>query len=116
MTHPESSRAIRVSASTLLPTADVIQLPSTKRLRREPGSFTKASVARMRCALGQSEAFFWDAGCRGLGLRALGSGKRSWIYQYRDEHRRTRRIVLGDVSAVSLEAARDAARRHAASV
>ena len=70
----------------------------------------------MRCGPGQAEAFFWDAGCRGLGLRALGSGKRSWVYQYRDEHRRTRRIVLGDVSAVSLEAARDAARQHAASV
>ncbi len=70
----------------------------------------------MRCGPGQAEAFFWDAGCRGLGLRALSSGKSSWVYQYRDEHRRTRRIVLGDVSAVSLEAARDAARQHAASV
>ncbi len=116
MTHQEPSGATRVAASTLLPTAEVIQLPSTKRVRREPGSFTKPNLARMRCGPGQSEAFFWDAGCRGLGLRALSSGKRSWVYQYRDEHRRTRRIVLGDVSAVSLEAARDAARQHAASV
>ena len=54
--------------------------------------------------------------CHGFGLRALKSGRRSWIYQYRDEHRRTRRIVLGDVSTVSLDAARKAARRHAASV
>jgi integrase len=116
MTHQEPSSATRVAASALLPTAEVIQLPSTKRVRREPGSFTKANIVRMRCGPGQSEAFFWDAGCRGLGLRALSSGKRSWVYQYRDEHRRTRRIVLGDVSAVSLEAARDAARQHAASV
>src|SRR5437016_1719464 len=116
MTHQEPSGATRVAASTLLPTAEVIQLPSAKRTRREPRSFTKASVARMRCAPGQTEAFFWDAGCSGFGLRALSSGKRSWIYQYRDEHRRTRRIVLGDVSAVGLDSARDAARQHAASV
>jgi integrase len=49
-------------------------------------------------------------------MRALKSGRRSWIFQYRDEHGRTRRIALGDVSAVNLEAARDAARQHAASV
>ena len=49
-------------------------------------------------------------------MRALRSGRRSWIYQYRDEHGRTRRMVLGDVSAVSLEAAREVARQKAASV
>jgi len=49
-------------------------------------------------------------------MRVLRSGRRSWIFQYRDEHKRTRRIALGDVSAVSLEAARAAARRHAAEV
>jgi len=38
------------------------------------------------------------------GIRALKSGRRSWIYQYRDEHKRTRRIAIGDVSAVSLDA------------
>ena len=116
MSHQEHSGAKGVTASILLPTARVVQLPGTKRARREIGSFTRAAVARMRCGPGQAEAFFWDASCRGLGLRALSSGKRSWVYQYRDEHRRTRRIVLGDVSAVSLEAARDAARKHAASV
>ena len=116
MTHQDPSGATRMAASILLPTAEVTQHPSAKRSRREAGSFTKGTVAKMRCGPGQAEAFFWDAGCRGLGLRALGSGKRSWVYQYRDEHRRTRRIVLGDVSAVSLEAARDAARQHAASV
>src|SRR5262249_2114610 len=63
-----------------------------------------------------SEKLFWDASCPGFGLRALESGRRSWIYQYRDEYRRTRRLVLGDVSTVSLDAARNKARQLAASV
>ena len=70
----------------------------------------------MRCPPGKREVFFWDANCGGFGIRTLSSGRRSWIFQYRDEHKRTRRIALGDVSAVSLEAARAAARRHAAAV
>lgn len=70
----------------------------------------------MRCSPGKGESLFWDAAVRGFGMRALRSGRRSWIYQYRDEHGRTRRIVLGDVSAVGLEAAREAARQKAASI
>jgi integrase len=70
----------------------------------------------MRCPPGQAETFFWDASCRGFGMRALSSGRRSWIYQYRDAHGQTRRMVLGDVSAVSIEAARSSARQKAASV
>jgi integrase len=113
--HKHSASTV-VSASTLLPSADVIPLPTAKRSRVDPGTFTKTTVRSMHCPRGQAEKFFWDAGCRGFGIRALQSGRRSWMYQYRDEHGRTRRIVLGDVSAVSLEDARDAARRTAASV
>jgi integrase len=70
----------------------------------------------MYCPPGKSEALFWDATCRGFGIRALKSGRRSWVYQYRDEHKRTRRIAIGDLSAVSLDAARAVARRYAAHV
>jgi integrase len=100
----------------MLPSAEVIQLPTSKRHTLVAGAFTKTGINRMRCPPGKSEAFFWDATCSGFGLRALKSGRRSWIYQYRDDHKRTRRIALGDVSAVSLNTARAAARRHAASV
>ncbi len=116
MARHKYSASTAASASTMLPSAEVIPLPSAKRRRAEPGTFTKASVRWMHCPPGQAERFFWDTSCRGFGIRALRSGQRSWIYQYRDEHRRTRRIVLGDVSAVSLEDARDEARRKAASV
>jgi integrase len=70
----------------------------------------------MRCPQGKQEAFFWDGGCPGFGLRALKSGRRSWVYQYRDRNGRTRRIALGNVSKVDLDAARKAARRHAADI
>jgi integrase len=70
----------------------------------------------MRCPPGRSEAFFWDRSCRGFGIRVLKSGRRSWVFQYRDENSRTRRVALGDVSAVGLEAAREAARQLAAKV
>jgi integrase len=46
----------------------------------------------------------------------LKSGRRSWVFQYRDENSRTRRVALGDVSAVGLDAAREAARQLAAKV
>lgn len=116
MTRHEHSASTLASASTLLPSAEVIPIPTVKHIRVEPGTFTKATIRKMQCPPGQEEKFFWDAGCRGFGIRALRTGRRSWIFQYRDEHGRTRRIVLGDVSAVELEGARDAARRTAARV
>jgi integrase len=79
-------------------------------------ALTKATVRKMCCPPGQTEKFYWDRDCRGLGIRALGSGRRSWIFQYRDLHGRTRRIVLGDLSVVSLDDAREEARRKAASI
>lgn len=116
MTSQKRSASTPSFASTLLPRANVIVLATAKRNASQSGTFTKTSINRLRCPLGNREALFWDASCRGFGLRALSSGRRSWIFQYRDEHKRTRRIALGDVSAVSLEAARQAARQHAASV
>lgn len=112
----EHSASAPSSASILLPEPEVIPLPAAKRNRTNASTFTKAIVRKMQCSPGQQERLFWDAALRGFGLRALRSGRRSWIYQYRDEHGRTRRMVLGDVSAVSLETAREAARQKAASI
>jgi hypothetical protein len=103
-------------ASTMLPSGNVIVLPTAKRVAPPRGTFTKTAIAKMRCPPGKDEQLFWDRSCGGFGLRALASGRRTRIYQYRDEHMRTRRIALGDVSAVTLDAARLAARQHAASV
>lgn len=116
MSRHKYSASTRASASILLPSAEVIPLRTARRKRIEAGTFTKATIRGMQCLAGQEEKFFWDAACRGFGIRALRTGRRSWIFQYRDEHGRTRRIALGDLSAIGLEDARDAARRMAASV
>ncbi len=116
MTSQKQSASTPSFASTVLPSAEVIEFRAARRTAQQPRGFTKISVSKMCCPKGKQEALFWDASCRGFGLRALESGRRTWIYQYRDEHRRTRRIALGDVSTVSLDAARRAARQHAASV
>lgn len=116
MTSQKQSASTPSFASTVLPSAEVIEFRPARRAAQQPRSFTKISVSKMCCPKGKQEALFWDASCRGFGLRALEFGRRTWIYQYRDEHRRTRRIALGDVSAVGLDAARRAARQHAASV
>jgi integrase len=112
----EQSVAAPTLASTVLPSAEVTQLPTVRPKTRVVGGFTRVSINKMHCPSGRSEALFWDTVCRGFGVRALKSGRRSWIYQYRDEHKRTRRIAIGDVSAVSLDTARAVARRHAANV
>src|SRR5262245_36614604 len=116
MSRHEQSAAASALASTVLPSAEVIHLPTARPSTRVATGFTRASISKMHCPPGKSEALFWDTACRGFGLRALKSGRRSWIYQYRYEHKRTRRIAIGDVSAVSLDTARTVARRHAANV
>jgi integrase len=116
MSNHEHSASTLSSASILLPEAEVIASQTAKPDRKTACTFTKTTIRKMRCSPGQDESLFWDAALRGFGMRALRSGRRSWIYQYRDEHARTRRMVLGDVSAVNLEAAREAARQKAASV
>jgi integrase len=109
----EHDRSVVDAASEVLPNVAGVK---TRRRSREDKGFTKASVKLMRCPSDKSERFFWDPSCRGFGLRTLRSGQRTWIYQYRDQHKRTRRIALGDATAVSPEAAREAARRHAGAV
>src|SRR5262249_54762145 len=116
MNRHEQSVAARALASTVLPSAEVIQLATARPGTRVVGGFTRVSINKMHCPPGKSEALFWDTVCRGFGIRALKSGRRSWIYQYRDEHKRTRRIAIGDVCVVSLDTARAVARRHAANV
>jgi integrase len=116
MTSQKQSASTPSFASTVLPSAEIIPLPKTRQKTPPSRAFTRLSVGKMHCPKGKTEVLFWDASCRGFGLRALSSGRRTWIYQYRDEHKRTRRIALGDASAVGLDAARQAARQHAASV
>lgn len=115
MSHQRQSPAALASASISLPRAQP-RVPSQDNAETARAAWTKATIRGLRCPPGRQEAFFWDQKCRGLGLRALKSGRRTWVYQYRDFNGRTRRLAMGDVSSVTLEVARAAARRAAAGV
>ena len=62
------------------------------------------------------ETFVWDTEVPGFGLRVWPSGKRVFIFQYRNNYRQTRRIVIGRFGEITPEQARRIARDHAGAV
>jgi integrase len=71
--------------------------------------FTKAAVAAIAVPPGKADHFEWDDSCPGFGIRFRGD-KRTWIAQLR-VNGATRRLSLGDVRRIELDAARTAARK-----
>lgn len=57
--------------------------------------------------------YCWDVATRGLGVRLRADGPAAFVYQYVDAGGRSRRMTLGTVGTVSLDAARDLAREAA---
>lgn len=62
------------------------------------------------------EKFVWDTDVRGLGIRVKPSGSRSYLIQYRNSARRTRRLVLGSCTVLNIDDARIIAREKLLSV
>ena len=61
---------------------------------------TPVSVGALKLDTGVTDAIFFDTDVNpGFGVRVRASGARTWIYQYKIGGR-TRRLVLGQVSAV----------------
>ena len=58
----------------------------------------------------------WDDEVRGFGLRIKSTGVRSFIVQYRNSSRVSRRITLGKVGVLTVEEARTLAKRALADV
>jgi integrase len=56
------------------------------------------------------QTFLWDGELRGFGVRALASGLKTFILQYRNAEGRSRRIVLGRFGVLTVEQARDQAK------
>ena len=55
------------------------------------------------------QTFVWDGELRGFGVRAVPSGLKTFILQYRNSEGRSRRIVLGRYGVLTVEQARDRA-------
>lgn len=62
------------------------------------------------------DVFVWDADVRGFGVRVKPSGTKTFIIQYRNVERRTRRFVIGQYGVLTVEVARDLAKKKLATV
>ena len=69
---------------------------------------TAAAVERLALEVGVTDRIVFDDDVPGFGIRIRESGRRSWIYQYKIAGK-TRRLALGEVSAIKLAKARDIA-------
>lgn len=58
----------------------------------------------------EGQKFLWDGELRGFGVRIIPSGLKSFILQYRNGEGRSRRIVIGRCSLLTLEKARGQAK------
>lgn len=76
---------------------------------------TKTAVDALQMK-GGSEAFLWDSELRGFGVRLKPSGTKTFVIQYRNAERRTWRFVIGQFGVLSVEVARNLAKKRLASV
>ena len=65
---------------------------------------------------GSRDSFLWDSELRGFGVRIKPSGTRTFIIQYRNIEGRSRRCVIGQYGILTVEQARDHAKKKLASV
>ncbi|MBY4694504.1 integrase family protein [Burkholderia latens] len=73
-------------------------------------NFTAGRVNGHSCPAGKSQAFLWDSGASGLGLRATAAGSLAYIFQGK-LNGATVRVTIGSPKDWSIDAARDEARR-----
>ncbi|MFM0662982.1 tyrosine-type recombinase/integrase [Paraburkholderia sediminicola] len=73
-------------------------------------NFTAARVNGHSCPAGKSQAFLWDSGASGLGLRATAAGGLSYIWQGKLSGS-TVRVTIGAPRDWGIDDARDEARR-----
>src|SRR5690625_3661595 len=63
-------------------------------------------------AAGEKRFIIWDSELKGFGLLVLPSGVKSYIYDYRNEYGRQRRITIGKHGEWTCEQARKKAEEH----
>jgi integrase len=71
-------------------------------------NLTAAAAAQCVLGAGETDRIWFDDAVPGFGLRVRDSGSRSWIFQYKIG-RKTRRIAIGQATAVKVARAREIA-------
>src|SRR5262245_42055688 len=83
--------------------------PVVPQPQRRPGmNLTAANITSLTLGNGEVDRIWFDASVPGFGLRARASGARSWVFQYKLGGK-TRRMVIGAVSAIKPARAREIA-------
>ena len=75
---------------------------------------TKHTIDSTRPA--DKDVFVWDSELHGFGLRVKPSGAKAYVFQYRNQQRRTRRLTIGRHGVFTPSEARKEARRLAGDV
>lgn len=75
---------------------------------------TKRTIDAARA--GDKEIFLWDTEVRGFGLRVKPSGTKTYLIQYRNAQRRTRKLAIGQHGPLAPDEARKIARQLLADV
>lgn len=73
-------------------------------------NFTAGRVNGYSCPTGKAQAFLWDSGATGLGLRATAAGTLSYVFQGK-LNGATVRVTIGSPKDWDIDEARDEARR-----
>lgn len=79
------------------------------------GKITKTMVDQLRIDPDR-DCYLWDSGIAGFGVKLTPKGARTYLFQYRDRSKRTRRITIGRHGSVTAQQARDEAEKLAARV
>lgn len=76
---------------------------------------TKRTVEALKPDKGR-DIFRWDSELRGFGVRVKPTGTKTFVIQYRNQEARTRRCVIGKYGVLTVDQARDIAKRKLAAV
>ena len=79
------------------------------------GKLTKRTIDSLTTP-SQGDKFYWDEELKGLGIKVYSSGKKSFVFQYRNLSGQTKRLTLGTYGKITPELARDLAKEHAAKI
>jgi len=86
----------------------------TQRLHRNQAmakvKFTSGRIDSFQCPAGTKQVFLWDATAPGLGLRAVESGAKAFVFQSKFQNK-TIRITIGSPASWDIAAAQTEARR-----